>query len=346
MRGRLPSKRAAFTSPQGARFRTSWEHHGYSAGGSTTGTYWSRRIRVPVDSVGGIAPLGTVWEGTLSSGLRVRIPLVVVADSPKTLSEAKSGDFSRAGPRPEGWFPSGDDRSTRLADVLYAVGVLDHFFPYKRETQLELGRASTVALREAATAKSGDEFTLVLEHLSSVLRDGHSWVTATSGKPGSALPVQFEFIEGQLAVVAVDSTSLPIRVGDVVTRIGNTPTASAAKEMSRRVSAATPGYLRHRVATRLALSDSAIAMRFRAADGTEYSATLKPIPGASPSPHKPAKITMIQPGIWYVDIDRITDADWTLALDSLMSARGIVFDLRGYPRGGVRPLMALASDSV
>lgn len=46
---------------------------------------------------------------------------------------------------------------------------------------------------------------------------------------------------------------------------------------------------------------------------------------------EPDKIEEIESGVWYVDIDRIDDADFEAALDDLASAEGLVFDLRGYP---------------
>jgi hypothetical protein len=46
---------------------------------------------------------------------------------------------------------------------------------------------------------------------------------------------------------------------------------------------------------------------------------------------RPNTITQFRPGVWYVDLDRITDAEFDDHLPSLAGASGIVFDLRGYP---------------
>jgi C-terminal processing protease CtpA/Prc len=46
---------------------------------------------------------------------------------------------------------------------------------------------------------------------------------------------------------------------------------------------------------------------------------------------RPAKIAETEPGVFYVDIGRITDADFQAAIPQLEKARGIVFDFRGYP---------------
>jgi len=40
----------------------------------------------------------------------------------------------------------------------------------------------------------------------------------------------------------------------------------------------------------------------------------------------------MSPGVFYIDLDRITDADFSAVLPRLTTARGIVFDMRGYPR--------------
>jgi C-terminal processing protease CtpA/Prc len=47
---------------------------------------------------------------------------------------------------------------------------------------------------------------------------------------------------------------------------------------------------------------------------------------------RPEKIAEVRPGIFYVDLDRITDDDFKGALDRLAAAKGVVFDLRGYPK--------------
>jgi hypothetical protein len=49
----------------------------------------------------------------------------------------------------------------------------------------------------------------------------------------------------------------------------------------------------------------------------------------------------------YVDLDRVTDEDFAGAMPRLVAARGIVFDLRGYPkRVSVDPLRHLASGTL
>ena len=46
---------------------------------------------------------------------------------------------------------------------------------------------------------------------------------------------------------------------------------------------------------------------------------------------RPEKIAELEPGILYVDLDRVTDADWKAVVPRLEKAKGIIFDMRGYP---------------
>ncbi|HST59493.1 MAG TPA: S41 family peptidase, partial [Longimicrobium sp.] len=46
---------------------------------------------------------------------------------------------------------------------------------------------------------------------------------------------------------------------------------------------------------------------------------------------RPEPLAQLRPGIWYVDLDRVTTAQFRNALPELERAAGLVFDLRGYP---------------
>ena len=51
-----------------------------------------------------------------------------------------------------------------------------------------------------------------------------------------------------------------------------------------------------------------------------------------PTPEKrPEQLAELEPGLWYVDLTRAGAAQVTAILGKLASARGVVFDVRGYP---------------
>src|SRR5205085_8859346 len=55
--------------------------------------------------------------------------------------------------------------------------------------------------------------------------------------------------------------------------------------------------------------------------------------GVAPPPAetRPLPITELMSGIWYVDLTRALSADLRPPLEGLAAARGVIFDVRGYP---------------
>jgi C-terminal processing protease CtpA/Prc len=73
-------------------------------------------------------------------------------------------------------------------------------------------------------------------------------------------------------------------------------------------------------------------------------AVRRSVPAGTVGEPRPEKIAELAPGIFYVDIDRITDDDFRAAFNRLAAARGIVFDLRGHPNGSLIVPKHLASE--
>jgi hypothetical protein len=46
---------------------------------------------------------------------------------------------------------------------------------------------------------------------------------------------------------------------------------------------------------------------------------------------RPDSVSELEPGLWYVDLTRVRAAQLRPMLDTLAKARGVVFDVRGYP---------------
>ena len=81
--------------------------------------------------------------------------------------------------------------------------------------------------------------------------------------------------------------------------------------------------------------DSPVELRLLGADGgsrTVTSVYREVTSGQRVREPKPDPITELAPGIVYVDLDRVTEAQFRQREADLVAARGLVFDLRGYPR--------------
>ncbi len=283
-------------------------------------------------------PPGKPVTVDLGGGVSAAVPLTLYADEKGTLPEVPAGVLAPAPEKPDGFFPSGDDRATRLADVILAWNVFQHFYPYFDVTGTDWPAELRRALRGAATDRDAVAFRDTLRRMVAALHDGHGLVTLISATSATFhLPLSWSWVEGQLVVTAVDAAHAPgIQPGDVVTAIDGRPAAEVIAAEQELTSAATPQFLRYVSVERLLRGPSA-SVRLSVAHLTGETATVTvdrslPIqgPGAI-AERRPAPIAEVAPGVMYLDVQRIQDQDFTAALDRLAKARAIVIDFRGYP---------------
>lgn len=325
--------------------RVGWFHHGFG-GSATRSIYRSERLSRPLDAGVDVLPLGAAWAGTLGGGVHAQVPLVLAKAGGATLPRPKAIVATRRTERPEDWAASGGDRSTRLAAVLLASGVLEQFYPYADVVRLDMPAAVDEALRSAATATAAS-FTSTLARLSSHLHDGHGTVSGP-GRPSKWLPLAFEFVGNDLAVISTSDSAGRARVGDVVIALDGRPVAEALDELRAELSASTEGHMRSRLGQRMMMTDVPRVLTLRAPDGRTREVRFEPGVGMlPPPPADPDSIAEVKPGIYYVDLERVTDADWKREVERFAKGKGLIFDMRGYPsRISAAPIAHLTREPV
>jgi C-terminal processing protease CtpA/Prc len=142
-------------------------------------------------------------------------------------------------------------------------------------------------------------------------------------------------VEGRLTVVAVGAGGEGVRAGDVVLRVDGRSADSLVAARGELISAATPGWRVHLAyGGLLAGRDSVVRVTVQRPGGDTATVQLRRPPSAQPLAEvKPEPVAELRPGIWYVDLDRVTPAQFQAAVPNLERASGLVFDLRGYPDG-------------
>jgi C-terminal processing protease CtpA/Prc len=133
-------------------------------------------------------------------------------------------------------------------------------------------------------------------------------------------------------------------VGDEVVAIDGKPALQALREAEELISGATPQWRRWTALRHLSSGNDGTqaALTIRNADASTRTVTLKrTVRDDTLREKRPEKIAELKPSLWYVDLDHVKDADFEAALGKLATARGVVFDLRGYPRLGSKPLQHL-----
>ncbi len=323
-----------------------WRHFGVgmaAKGGSSP--YRSERVdnlTPQVDLEGAAVDLALPEPGKplavdLGGGVSALVPLALYSGEKGTLPAVPEGVGPAQPDKPMGFVPSGNDRATRLGDVVLAWNVFEHFYPYFDIVPVDWPAELRRALRSAATDRDERAFLDTLRRLVAALHDGHGNVFSRTG-PSYHLPLLWDWVEGQLVVTRVDHEhAASVERGDVVLAIDGRPAAQALAAEEELISAATPQWRRYRALTTLLAGPSgSVSLALRHPAGGVATVTLtRSLPAygtGAIEEQRPDKIAEVAPGILYLDVGRVGDEDFKGALDRLVRARGIVFDFRGYPK--------------
>ena len=324
--------------PANAQAIVAWEHHGF---GTKDGRiYRSERIRHALDQGPDkrfADPLQPV-RINLGGGVSASIPLTVFAQASRTLPAPARTPLQIS---PSTY--TGNDRGTRIGAVVILWNVLQHFYPYFDVVDVDWPAELQTALRAAASDRDEVAFSRTLQRMMAAIDDGHAGVTHESTAARATLPLRWRAIGDALVITAVDPPANGVSIGDEVVAIDGKPVLQALADAEALISGATPQWRRSRALYEVAAGTAPAVLTVRNADGSARSVTLsRAIAKELPHEKRPEKIAELKPGLWYVDLERITDADFSAALNKLAAARGIVFDMRGYPRAvGTLPLLHL-----
>ena len=336
---------------------TAWSHFGVQLAPPTPGApniYRSTRateaLTTPAAERKLPAPETAVWH-ELAGGVIARVPIAIPTDAQGHTLPLEAPGKLPVVDRPEGWQPSGNDRSTRLAAVIVAWTTLQHFYPYFDVVEADWHDALPQALARAADDRDAAAFLTTIRMLIARLHDGHGYVASPGMAGPSPLPLEWTWV-GESLVVTVPDPAGKLQRGDIVEAIDGKPIDQLYAQLVPTISGATDQWVRWRALSelrQLPQFGEQTNLSVRHADGTRAAVQLSHRP-ADPQPKpepRPANGTELSPGIVYFNLDGGTAAQLNESMDKLKAARGIVFDMRGYPAdAGMLVLQHLTSKPI
>jgi Peptidase family S41 len=326
--GRKPSKVTTTATQRDNPLVYTWKHRGF---GQTGGIYRSDREKGGVTDVAGTNPLKP-YQADLGGGVSARIPLAVYVEDTPVIPTTAAKPPPPATPVKY----SGDDRATRLANVVLIWNVIQHFYPYFDIVKTDWNQTLATTLKSAAADAGEREFLDTLRRMIATIEDGHGSVSHSSQLSNASVPVLFGWIENKLVVTHVGDPALNLRPGDIVERVDGKPSADVFRELETTISGATPQWRRaislNRLRTGAENSELRLDVRSPGAEPRAVSLRRRIMPLLEEP--RPPKVHEIEPKIFYLDLTRMEDADWTNVVPRLADARGVIFDMRGYPRLG------------
>ncbi|MFO7676507.1 MAG: hypothetical protein R6X12_09355 [bacterium] len=305
----------------------------------TLSVYSSLRTNRPMHDGGGDLPAfgdcpapGEYVDKPLDRELACRVPLCIWSKYGETLPFADTTALERLQAALDAveLDPPGDPPpDVRLGAVVIAWTAARHFYPYFDVVPTDWDAVLTETLAAALDATDRAGFHRTLRRMAVALHDGHAGAVDLRRDDG-VVRARLEFVEERVVVVAA-AADTGLRRGDVLLEVDGRPVDRLLKEEEQHVSG-SPQWRRARSLNRLLLGPKTASLSLLVERGTD-TIRASAMPGDPSRPFPPDTgecVRELEPGIWYVDLNRALD-EINSNLRKLARARGVIFDLRGYP---------------
>jgi C-terminal processing protease CtpA/Prc len=236
-------------------------------------------------------------------------------------------------------------REHRLLAAFRFWNVIHYFFPYKHLIGEDWNAVLDEFIPKFEAARDAQEYALTLAEMATHTHDSHVGVRATALTEffGAAAPrLELREIEGEPVVTRLGADesvkASGIAVGDVVLRVDGEPVRDRMRRLGRYITASTPQAHTRQILMRLlgGSPGSKLTLTFRDRDGQERERLLIRS-GTAYFSLEPAVagelIQLLEGQIGYADLTRLTVAQVDAMFERFKDTKGIIFDMRGYPRG-------------
>lgn len=242
--------------------------------------------------------------------------------------------FPRERDYPEMQYP---DVNYRLLAAFRFWSVIDRFYPYKAL----IGDWDAVLkefIPRFIAAKDADEYAKAVLEMSAHVEDGHT--RAFGHKSAAAVigewtvPFAVRIVEGQYVVTERFDDKAPVKVGDAILSVDGEPMDARIQRVWKYLTASTDTARRTRAASAALRGpkESTAELEVRGADGFR-KVSVPRVGRIAPPAETALPYKMLDGNIGYADLTKLNTSQVDAMFDTFMKTKGIIFDMRGYPRG-------------
>lgn len=268
--------------------------------------------------------LSDFLDTSISNNIRIRFPYFIYADNETTLPKpSKKSDYPSLDFNPE-------DRISRLAIVIDAWNYIAHFNVNDID-QNTLDLHLIMALRDAAVDENADDFTVTLKQMAHILVNGQTRIWNSNDNITHTLPLTWEWLESGLFVTKV-LPNIGIPQGAKILTYNGIPIDDKFMQLASEICSSNEGFTRLRAAVELRSGkpDDKVNLTYEYNGETKSITLNKDTKLTEFNDIRPQSISEISPGIVYIDMNRVNDKEFNSIKKQLQSAKGIIFDARGF----------------
>lgn len=237
------------------------------------------------------------------------------------------------------------DLPHRWLAVIRAWNVIHYFYPYLHLLD-DWDPVLPTFLARMETAETGLDYTLTLYEMMAHVADGHTFISGHPSTPKHfgevVLPLEIRWIEGAAVVTGIQhepAREAGIEIGDAILAVDGEITEARIERLRKYNPGSTETTVRQRILNRMLTrgpAGSTAVLSLQGLDGKvrEVRLVREQRPYVPPAPPSLGEIVRILPGnIGYMDLTRLEIPGVEAAFEKVKDTRGLVFDMRGYPRG-------------
>ena len=242
-----------------------------------------------------------------------------------------------------------DNKHVRMANIIKTWSTLRHFYPYFDLVDIDWDKQFMNAVTKNETDYGLEDHLNTLKLLISPLKDSHMQVVAYEQEEYFP-PIRFELVEGNLVITDVYADDLDIPIGTVIKKVNDVDWKVFFKDIENKIPAATKTFKMYKTAFEALVGDKETILKITTQENREIK--LKRSINYDDyirlnKKNRNFLFKEIEPDIFYVNIQEIKWVDLKEKLSELVSAKGVIFDLRGYPTFGMSELIShMTKDSL
>lgn len=286
-------------------------------------------------SLFGSAPeRGATIQESIGNGLFVSVPLTLCVEDNATRPKTDATELKSLQSAVDSVNPDPLQLATKLGNVIIAYNVFQHFYPYMDVLEMDWDQQLSIALEQSFADKTPTDHLKTLRQLTHPLKDGHIRVSHSGTKESHMPGFTWEVIQKKLLINQVIDNNLALKVGDEVTHINGISAQEFLQDVYSTISAGNQGWMDHRAKTQslIGLENSELKLKvggkeIRVKRDRPINENWEYIYPERIS-HKP-----IGESIYYVNLDNTKMDSIDTLMPKLEQAKGLIFDLRGYPDG-------------
>lgn len=278
---------------------------------------------------------GEVVRKPLGQGLFCLVPVALYSDEEGTIGGTDEMKLSALKDSIRALAESNPDATEvdlRLGDIIILWNVFQHFYPYFGDVQVDWEAVLDRYLRKAMQDRTVEDFFVTVSLLVEELKDGHGNVFHQIYAAQAGPPFGVELIEGRVVIMAAAEDS-GLKKGDIILEIDGRDAGEIYKEGMDMVSG-SPQWKRAKAAWRIGFGERGSKGSLKLErEGEIVEKEFIRNATSQFREERGANIHELEEGVIYVNLDQAEWMEIQKRIEEIAAARGVVFDLRGYPKG-------------